>query len=43
MYVVEDMGHAWPGSRPGTRRADKPSDAIHATDVIWSFFRRYNR
>lgn len=43
IYVVNDMGHAWPGGQPGTRRADKPSDAINATDVIWSFFREHHR
>jgi len=43
IYVVNDMGHAWPGGQPGTRFADRPSDAINATDVIWSFFREHHR
>jgi polyhydroxybutyrate depolymerase len=38
MYSVKDNGHAWPGGRKGTRRADTPSTAIDATDVIWEFF-----
>jgi len=38
-YLVKDNGHAWPGGKSGTRRGDKPSSSIHATDVIWVFFK----
>lgn len=39
LYLVKNNGHAWPGGRLGTRRADKPSAAISATDTIWDFFK----
>ncbi len=38
IYSVRDNGHAWPGGEKGSRRADAPSTAIDATDVIWEFF-----
>jgi polyhydroxybutyrate depolymerase len=37
--LVLDGGHAWPGGRAGSRRGDRPSASIDATDVIWDFFR----
>ena len=39
LYLVKDNGHAWPGGKPGSRRGDKPSTSISATDVIWEFFK----
>jgi polyhydroxybutyrate depolymerase len=39
LLLVRDNGHAWPGGQPGTRRADKPSTALDATEAIWAFFR----
>lgn len=41
IYTVKDNGHAWPGGKPGTRRADTPSTSLNATDVIWAFFRAH--
>jgi polyhydroxybutyrate depolymerase len=41
IYSVKDNGHAWPGGRTGSRRADTPSTALNATDVIWAFFRAH--
>ena len=38
-YLLFDVGHAWPGGKAGRRRADNPGDTIHATDVIWEFFK----
>jgi polyhydroxybutyrate depolymerase len=38
LYLIKDQGHAWPGGQAGTRLSDKPSTALNATDVIWSFF-----
>jgi polyhydroxybutyrate depolymerase len=38
LYLVEDNGHAWPGGQRGTPRADGPSRALDATEVIWAFF-----
>ena len=41
LYLIEDNGHAWPGGRPGNRRADEPSMSLRATDLIWEFFGRH--
>ncbi len=41
--LVEDSGHAWPGGQAGRRRADTPSAALSATDVIWEFFKAHTR
>lgn len=43
LYLVKDNGHSWPGGQPGTRRADTPSQAMNATDVIWAFFKTKSR
>jgi polyhydroxybutyrate depolymerase len=40
-YLVKDQGHAWPGGKQGTRRANGPSTAITATDVMWEFFKAH--
>jgi polyhydroxybutyrate depolymerase len=39
LYLVQDNGHAWPGGQPGTRRGDRPSQAIDATAAMWTFFK----
>jgi len=39
LYLVKDNGHAWLGGKPGSRKGDKPSMSISATDVIWEFFK----
>lgn len=41
IYLVKDNGHAWPGGQPGSRRGDKPSTSLNATDVIWEFFKAH--
>ena len=38
-YLVKDNGHAWPGGKKGSPRADDPSQFFDATDIIWSFFK----
>ncbi|MBT1704426.1 alpha/beta hydrolase family esterase [Chryseosolibacter indicus] len=38
LYVTEDGGHAWPGSKKARHAADEPSVAINGNDVIWNFF-----
>lgn len=38
LLLVKDNGHAWPGGQPGSRRGDKPSSSLNATDMIWEFF-----
>jgi polyhydroxybutyrate depolymerase len=38
LYLMKDMGHAWPGGLRGRRSADAPGTALNATEVIWEFF-----
>lgn len=38
LYLLDDNGHAWPGGQRGNLRADGPSRAMNATDVMWTFF-----
>jgi polyhydroxybutyrate depolymerase len=38
LYAVVDGGHAWPGGRGGYVGADKPSQTISATSLMWAFF-----
>lgn len=40
-YLVRDNGHAWPGGQAGSRRGDRPSASLKATDVIWEFFKAH--
>ena len=42
LIALNDNGHAWPGGEKGSRRGDKPSETLNATDAIWSFFRRHS-
>ena len=37
-YLTEDGGHSWPGGLKPQPRADEPSKAVNATDVMWEFF-----
>jgi len=44
-YTVKGMGHAWPGGRgflPATL-VGPSSNAINATDIIWTFFMKHPR
>jgi polyhydroxybutyrate depolymerase len=41
LIALKDNGHAWPGGEKGSRRGDKPSESLNATDVIWSFFKAH--
>lgn len=43
LYQLKDNGHAWPGGRAGSRRGDKPSTSLDATEVMWTFFRAHPR
>jgi polyhydroxybutyrate depolymerase len=43
LYQLKDNGHAWPGGEAGSRRGDRPSDALDATDVMWTFFKGHPR
>jgi polyhydroxybutyrate depolymerase len=40
-YVVDDMGHSWPGARSGQLAA--PDTPIVATDILWDFFTAHPR
>lgn len=41
-YLTQDGGHAWPGGIKSRPRADEPSSALDANDVIWEFFQRFS-
>jgi polyhydroxybutyrate depolymerase len=41
LIALKDNGHAWPGGEKGSRRGDKPSESLNATDVIWEFFKTH--
>ena len=43
LYVVKNTGHAWPGGRRGTVRADDPGTSVRATDIIWAFFKAHGK
>ncbi len=42
-YVVEGMGHQWPGGKAvgPEDRLGKASDKVKATEVIWAFFQKH--
>lgn len=42
-YLVKDGGHSWPGGKRTYRRAEKPSDSLNATDLIWDFFKNKSK
>lgn len=41
-YLTQDGGHSWPGTAQQRPRADLPSTAINANDLIWNFFSRFS-
>lgn len=41
-YLTKDGGHAWPGGNKSRDKADTPSTAVNANDVIWDFFQRFS-
>jgi polyhydroxybutyrate depolymerase len=43
LVLVKDNGHAWPGGKPGSRRADTPSQSLNATNLIWDFFLEHQK
>lgn len=42
LYLTRDGGHSWPGGLKPREKADPPSTAINATDLMWDFFQRYS-
>jgi polyhydroxybutyrate depolymerase len=43
LYLLKEVGHAWPGGERGTVSGDDPGSSVRATDLIWSFFSRHTR
>lgn len=44
LVTIAGLGHQWPGGRIYLRLVSGPgSDALNATDAIWSFFERHAR
>ncbi len=41
--TIEDLGHHWPGGEAqlNARIAGPPSDAVNATEMIWTFFKQF--
>jgi polyhydroxybutyrate depolymerase len=37
-HRVANNGHAWPGGRAGRAEADQPTQALNASEMMWSFF-----
>ncbi|MDB5453062.1 MAG: hypothetical protein JWO33_1640 [Caulobacteraceae bacterium] len=37
------QGHAWPGGRKGREEAAPPNPNVHASEMIWAFFKRHHR
>jgi len=42
LYLTQDGGHSWPGGLKPREKADPPSTAVNATDLLWDFFQRYS-
>jgi polyhydroxybutyrate depolymerase len=40
---VARQGHAWPGGRKGREEAAPPNPNVHASEMIWAFFKRHHR
>lgn len=40
---VARQGHAWPGGRKGREEAAAPNPNVHASEIIWAFFKRHHR
>ena len=38
LYVIQDGGHTWPGAKPAPEWLGPTSDAVDATEEIWTFF-----
>jgi polyhydroxybutyrate depolymerase len=41
VYVIEGMGHSWPGAKTGAMAA--PDAGVVATDLVWEFFAAHPR
>jgi polyhydroxybutyrate depolymerase len=42
LVTIAGAGHQWPGGEQTRPRADRPSTALDATEVIWQFFRDHS-
>ncbi len=45
LYVMKGQGHAWPGGKVGIRygNVDEPNSAVHASGLIWEFFKKHKK
>jgi len=45
LYSIDGEGHTWPGGQAGIRNGniDPPTQAIQATDLIWTFFSHHKK
>lgn len=41
VHQVRNGGHAWPGGKAGSKRGDRPSNVMDATEIIWAFFKAH--
>jgi polyhydroxybutyrate depolymerase len=37
-YITNDGGHSWPGGTQPRKKADAPSNALNANQIMWAFF-----
>ena len=42
-YLTKDGGHSWPGAPIVRAGADEPSEVLNANQLIFDFFRKYER
>jgi polyhydroxybutyrate depolymerase len=41
VHQLRNGGHAWPGGKAGSKRGDRPSNVMDATETIWAFFKAH--
>ncbi|MFT5207981.1 MAG: polyhydroxybutyrate depolymerase [Candidatus Omnitrophota bacterium] len=44
-YIIKGQGHAWPGGKDGIRygNVDTPNSSVHASALIWDFFKKHKK
>lgn len=40
-YVLDGVGHVWPGGNTSRGGVGEPSDALNASELMWEFFRTH--
>lgn len=43
LYITRDGGHSWPNGTKPRSKADEPSTAINANQLMWQFFQKHRR